>query len=409
MRRRCAENVDVLAAIDCSSPMSAKTRVKRPMRVPRRAGICMPQYVMATNRPTIFSATVLPPMFGPLITISRVRRRRAERLRHRALAEQRMAAVARSRSSASSTQLGRDRIHRAARRAALRDEQVELRRASRRSPRSAAASAPTCARELVQNARDLALFFDPQRAHAVVRLERRERLDEERLPARARVVHDAREPRRELGLDRHDEAPVANRDDGVLNRVRILRRAQQARSRGRALRSARAQDSGGCAPSAGEARSSTVPRFVDRVDERSRAHLGSGGTARVMLDRTASDARASRCTPRPPPRARRRSRAVRSPPSVARCCALRAVCSLDRRQHVRSPRSRQASAMRAVRCLFAPHALEIDERLQSPAQTRARAASAWPDDALPHARKVERFEVRSCSSDVGWWYVMVTV
>ena len=43
MRCRCAEKVDAFAASDCSSPMSAMTRSKRPMRVPVPAGSCMPQ------------------------------------------------------------------------------------------------------------------------------------------------------------------------------------------------------------------------------------------------------------------------------------------------------------------------------------------------------------------------------
>ena len=68
------------------------------------------------------------------------------------------------------------------------------------APRSAAACAPT-SRESASRIRcDLALLFDLQRAHAIVRLERRERLDEERLPARARVVHDARQARRRTRL-----------------------------------------------------------------------------------------------------------------------------------------------------------------------------------------------------------------
>ena len=107
---------------------------------------------------------------------------------------------------------------------------------------------------------DLALFFDLQRAHAVVRFERRERLDEERLPARARVVNDARQAAGELRLDRNDEAPVANRDDAVLNRFGVLRRAsgsRSTRSRASACACARLRR---MRPSAGEARSSTAPR-----------------------------------------------------------------------------------------------------------------------------------------------------
>ncbi len=63
-RRRWAENVEAFWAIDCSSPMSVQTRVKRPT-VASAAGTCMPQAVIVTARPTSLSATVLPPMFGP--------------------------------------------------------------------------------------------------------------------------------------------------------------------------------------------------------------------------------------------------------------------------------------------------------------------------------------------------------
>ena len=62
------------------------------------------------------------------------------------------------------------------------------------------------AREPLENSRDLPLFLDLQRAHAVVRFERGKRLDEERLTARARIVHDARQSRGELRFDRNHEA-----------------------------------------------------------------------------------------------------------------------------------------------------------------------------------------------------------
>src|ERR1700677_2178254 len=78
-------------------------------------------------------------------------------------------------------------------------------------------------RQGLQDALHLALFFDLQRADAIVALERRERLDEERLSARAGVVNDARERAGELRFDRYHKAPVANRNDPILNYLRVLR------------------------------------------------------------------------------------------------------------------------------------------------------------------------------------------
>ena len=73
-------------------------------------------------------------------------------------------------------------------------------------------------RELAEDARDLDVFLHAQRAHAVVGLEAFERFDEQRLPRRARVVHDALDLPGELRFHGHDVAPVAHRDDRVLDR-----------------------------------------------------------------------------------------------------------------------------------------------------------------------------------------------
>jgi len=61
----------------------------------------------------------------------------------------------------------------------------------------------------------------------VGRLERLERLDEERLPGRAGVVDDPRDLALELGLDRDHVAAVAHGDDRVLDRLRVAGRAHQ--------------------------------------------------------------------------------------------------------------------------------------------------------------------------------------
>ena len=63
-RRTWAEKVDRLSAIDWSSPMSASTRSNTGRRA-RAAGTRRPHWWSIASRPSVFSATVLPPVFGP--------------------------------------------------------------------------------------------------------------------------------------------------------------------------------------------------------------------------------------------------------------------------------------------------------------------------------------------------------
>ena len=48
-------------------PMSAKMSSKTASSVPYSAGICKPDCAISVNRPVVFSVTVLPPVFGPVI------------------------------------------------------------------------------------------------------------------------------------------------------------------------------------------------------------------------------------------------------------------------------------------------------------------------------------------------------
>ena len=68
IERRWPENVDSDWAIDCSSPMSAKTSRKTGRRDPVSAGTWSPAWCISASRPSVRSATVLPPVFGPVIT-----------------------------------------------------------------------------------------------------------------------------------------------------------------------------------------------------------------------------------------------------------------------------------------------------------------------------------------------------
>ena len=69
-RRTCAEKVERLSAIDWSSPMSASTRSKTGSRA-RAAGTRRPHWCSIASRPSVLSATVLPPVLGPDTTSAR--------------------------------------------------------------------------------------------------------------------------------------------------------------------------------------------------------------------------------------------------------------------------------------------------------------------------------------------------
>ena len=62
------EKVDRLCSMLCSSPISANTCSNTAISVPRSAGTCRPACAISVNSPTVFRVTVLPPVFGPVIT-----------------------------------------------------------------------------------------------------------------------------------------------------------------------------------------------------------------------------------------------------------------------------------------------------------------------------------------------------
>ena len=70
--------------------------------------------------------------------------------------------------------------------------------------------------QLIEDPGDLLGLGDLGLAPGVPELDRDERLDEQRLAAARRVVDDPLDPRPRLGLDRHHVAPVAQRDDRLL-------------------------------------------------------------------------------------------------------------------------------------------------------------------------------------------------
>ena len=62
----CAENVESAASIDCASPMSARNAVNTG-KLAAAAGTGIPACAIIASSAVVFSATVLPPVFGPLI------------------------------------------------------------------------------------------------------------------------------------------------------------------------------------------------------------------------------------------------------------------------------------------------------------------------------------------------------
>ena len=62
------EKVDRDWAMDCSSPMSARTRSKTRTALPSEAGIWRPHWAMRVSKPMVFKVTVLPPVLGPVMT-----------------------------------------------------------------------------------------------------------------------------------------------------------------------------------------------------------------------------------------------------------------------------------------------------------------------------------------------------
>ena len=184
--RRCAEKVDRLIAIDCSSPMSTRISSKTGSAA-SSAGGRRPHWYSAAARPSVFSATVLPPVFGPLITSAR------------RLPSSRSIGTAVARSS-SGCRAPRRTTSRLGVTSAPRQPRESVPRAITRSS-SADASHERDQRlrlacdergEVAEDPRHLVALGDLGFAQPVRVLDRRERLDEQRLPRARRVVHDPR-------------------------------------------------------------------------------------------------------------------------------------------------------------------------------------------------------------------------
>ena len=150
-----------------------------------------------------------------------------ERLRHGTRAEQRVAAGANI-DARRIHDRRRQRVHRL-RDPNAREHEIEIGQHVEVGFRALAPRTDE-RRQVGEDARDLVLLLDTQRAQAVVDVERVERFDEQRVPGRRRIVHHARDRVAELRLHGNHEAPVADGHDRILDRLRVAWRAQDRRA-----------------------------------------------------------------------------------------------------------------------------------------------------------------------------------
>ena len=68
----CAEKVERDWSIDCSSPMSAKIELNTGRRLPSPQGTAKPLWFNMASRANVFIATVLPPVFAPVMIKTRL-------------------------------------------------------------------------------------------------------------------------------------------------------------------------------------------------------------------------------------------------------------------------------------------------------------------------------------------------
>ncbi len=64
----CDEKVERLCSMLCSSPISAKMFSNTDTFEPSAAGMARPDWAIRVSRPVVLSETVLPPVFGPVMT-----------------------------------------------------------------------------------------------------------------------------------------------------------------------------------------------------------------------------------------------------------------------------------------------------------------------------------------------------
>ena len=249
----CHEKVLRLAAIDCSSPMSANTDRNTGSRDPCSAGTCSPACAISASRPAVLSATVLPPVFGPVMTSTVVPGislmstgtgpfsgafdappppspplADAARASARRWATAGISSGCRAASSSnapSPASAGSTPPTMAESRAFAWMTSSSVRRLDRAL--QIERPAPELVRQREQDAPDLLGFLLLERHDVVVDLDGAQRLEEQAGAARRTAVDDARDGRAVLGAHHQHEAAVAVGDDLVLQVLRRVAAAQE--------------------------------------------------------------------------------------------------------------------------------------------------------------------------------------
>ncbi len=190
----------------------------------------MPDCAESAASPTVFSATVLPPVFGPLITItvsappSASDSGIAVRPCGRSVAS---STGLRAASSRSEFPCGEFRHHAIEfpRESRARENRIEMRDRSRPPPQAAPRSARSRSVSSARMRAISAASSSAQLHQPVIEIDRFERLDENGLPRGARAVHHAGHRAPVRRAHRNHEAVVAQRD------VVLARMARRARAK----------------------------------------------------------------------------------------------------------------------------------------------------------------------------------
>ena len=168
------------------------------------------------GEPVVLSATVLPPVFGPLMTITVSPPPRAN------VSGTALRPCGRSATSSTGLRAASRRNESPAVNSGTVQSKSRAKRARAKSESRCAISAAAAwsgprssadpLRQLFQDARDFGDFFVAQLDQTVIEIDRFERLDENRLPRGARAVHYARNGAALGSAHRNHEAVVAERD-----------------------------------------------------------------------------------------------------------------------------------------------------------------------------------------------------
>src|ERR1051326_6995856 len=211
-RTRYAEKVERCSSSDWSSPMSTWKASTIGMIVPSAAGTGRPLIAIATRMPVVFSATVLPPAFGPLMT-NAVRSRSSCTVVGTTV---RVAGggggqdvVGGKRCPRGADDVGEDG-------AGL--QRVEL-AAGVRGREDVAFVVDDGLRDEAGEARALLALLDQEVGEVVVQLDGRHRLDEERRAGAGALVQDAGDGVAMIGADGDAVAVAAQDDERLLNGV----------------------------------------------------------------------------------------------------------------------------------------------------------------------------------------------